>query len=605
MRLVNNKKYTIGSDYIKTIPVFYACDDGYVKYLYVSMKSLIENASRLHRINIHILHEDITEEHQKQIKKLETLNVNIYFENVSEQFAKIDKNLPIRDYYSKTTYYRLFLPEMFKQYNKAIYIDGDTIVTGDICKMFRHQLGDNYVGAARDQVIAQLELFRTYTNRVLGIRPENYFNAGVLLINCKAFRKQKILKKFNELRDTYSFVVAQDQDYLNVICKNKVLWLQDKWNAQTVGKLACPKEDACIIHYNLGEKPWFYRDCLLADYFWKYAVDTPFYDELLEGLNNHRKEDNQAAKRSEEHLFDLAREEIARIDNYANEFGTNEERSLYRRKVLKKIEQYELQGRFDEDVEDDPPTIELKPEDIDYFHRSMKERIQTRYTYRIARWFLNTMIRKKQFVVKDIVGIENFKNLKSGAVITCNHFNPLDVLAVQVAYEAADQKKRKLYRVIREGNYTNFHGFYGVLMRHCDTLPLSSNKQTMKKFLSAVDVHLKKGNFVMIYPEQSLWWNYRKPKPLKRGGYVMAANNNVPVLPIFITMEDTDVLDGEGFPVQAYTINIGAPIYPDKKKSRRDAADEMMRENFRIWKRIYETTYGIPLNYTTLPKLER
>ena len=55
---------------------------------------------------------------------------------------------------------------------------------------------------------------------------------------------------------------------------------------------------------------------------------------------------------------------------------------------------------------------------------------------------------------------------------------------------------------------------------------------------------------MLVYPEQSMWWNYRKPKPLKKGAYTFAAKNHVPVLPCFITMEDSDILGDDGFYVQ-------------------------------------------------------
>lgn len=77
----------------------------------------------------------------------------------------------------------------------------------------------------------------------------------------------------------------------------------------------------------------------------------------------------------------------------------------------------------------------------------------------------------------------------------------------------------------------------------------------------------------------------------------MATKNNVPVLPCFITMEDSDVKDGDGFFVQEYTIHIGKPIYPDAKKKRSENVQAMMDENFACWKNIYEKTYGIPLQY--------
>ena len=122
----------------------------------------------------------------------------------------------------------------------------------------------------------------------------------------------------------------------------------------------------------------------------------------------------------------------------------------------------------------------------------------------------------------------------------------------------------------------------------------------MVKFMNAVDTILERGDFILIYPEQSLWWNYRKPKPLKDGAFNVATKNNVPVIPIFITMEDSDIIDDEGFPVQEYTINIEEPIYPEPTLTKKENINNMRDKNFQVWKDIYEDFYKIPLEYTTI-----
>ena len=94
-----------------------------------------------------------------------------------------------------------------------------------------------------------------------------------------------------------------------------------------------------------------------------------------------------------------------------------------------------------------------------------------------------------------------------------------------------------------------------------------------------------------------MWWNYRKPRPLTNGAFNLAVNSMAPVLPIFITMEDTDKIGGDGFPIQAYTINVLEPIYPDPNKSRKQNIEFMRDKNYEMWKEVYEKTYGIPLEY--------
>ena len=217
--------------------------------------------------------------------------------------------------------------------------------------------------------------------------------------------------------------------------------------------------------------------------------------------------------------------------------------------------------------------------------------------------FLNGILKDNKLIIKDIKGIENLKNLETGAMITCNHFNPFDSFSIEEVFRTAGKsKKHKLYKVIREGNYTNFPGLYGFFFRNCDTLPLSSNKRTMVEFVKAVDTILQRGDYILIYPEQSLWWNYKKPKPLKNGAFKLASRNNVPVLPIFITMEDSDFLGEDGFPVQEYIINIKPPIYPDENLSQKENVEIMKDKNFEIWKKVYEEFYEIPLEYTTIDK---
>jgi 1-acyl-sn-glycerol-3-phosphate acyltransferase len=204
-------------------------------------------------------------------------------------------------------------------------------------------------------------------------------------------------------------------------------------------------------------------------------------------------------------------------------------------------------------------------------------------------------------IVKDIIGKENLAGLKTGAVLTCNHFNALDSFAMEMAYEASvDRKKKKFFRVIREGNYTSFPGFYGFLMRNCYTLPIASKPQALKEFMKSTNELLQNGNLVLVYPEQSMWWNYKKPKPLKKGAFQFAVNNNVPVVPCFITMRDSDIVGTDGFKVQEYTIHIMEPIYPDPLKSKNENINIMMDKNYTLWKNLYEKTYDKPLVYSSM-----
>ncbi|MCI8344467.1 MAG: 1-acyl-sn-glycerol-3-phosphate acyltransferase [Clostridia bacterium] len=276
------------------------------------------------------------------------------------------------------------------------------------------------------------------------------------------------------------------------------------------------------------------------------------------------------------------------------------EKARDRLEILEKIENLEKEGKFDIDAENDPPTIPLPPENIDYLKKKYYSKFKNIVANKVGEKFLNDIIKENKLIIRKINGIENFKKVQTGAIITCNHFNPFDSFSIEQVFRISEQAKtKKLYKVIREGNYTNFPGFYGFLFRNCDTLPLSSNKRTMIEFKKAVDTILQRGDFILIFPEQSMWWNYRKPKPLKNGAFKLATKNNVPVIPIFITMEDSNIMGEDGFPIQEYTINIGEPIYSNEKLSDRENTEIMKEENFKIWKEVYEEFYKIPLEYTT------
>ncbi len=579
------------------IPIFWACDHNFVKYTVVSMKSVMSNASKDYRYKAYILHVDIEEEMQNKIRAMSEDNFEICFVDVREYLEAVSDRLPIRDYYSKTTYYRMFIAEMFPEYEKVIYIDSDAVVLGDISQLYQKELGGNYVGAANEQVMIQTDVYGEYVEKVLGIDRKQYFNAGLLLINCTAFRENKILEKFVKLLEEYTFVVTQDEDYLNLLCKDKVLWLEQQWNTEVFGEIDYEESTFKLLHYIMVSKPWHYEDCRFGEYFWKYAKETFVYEEILQVLQNYTDGEREQDKLCCERLMQTAIYEINKENNYLNLKKNGTQKSKDRLQIMDKIAQFEREGRFDEDVEEDPPTKELLPDDIDYLRTKVSSKIKSKFAFAIARKYVYSLIDEKKLIIKEIKGLENYANLTSGAIVTCNHFNAFDSFAMQLAYEASGQKDRNFYRIIREGNYTSFPGFYGILMRNCNTFPLSSNKNTMKKFMKSLDQVLQEGHFMLIYPEQSMWWNYKKPKPLKKGAYTFAVRNNVPVLPCFITMEDSDVLDDDGFFVQEYTIHVAEPIYPDPQKPREANVREMMQKNFDVWKGIYEEAYGIPLEY--------
>lgn len=311
-------------------------------------------------------------------------------------------------------------------------------------------------------------------------------------------------------------------------------------------------------------------------------MDSHFFDKTIdEQLNILENEDF------------YKKDEIEQID-YLRANG------FFNLDIEKRISFLEEAGLFHLDVNDDPPTIPLTLDKVDYLTKKTASKINRKLAYSSAIKFLNSLINNKKLIIKDVKGLENLQNVESGAIITCNHFNPFDVFTLEVLFRRAGQdKKRKLYKVIREGNYTNFPGLYGMLFRNCDTLPLASNKKVMVEFMKSVDIILQRGDFILIYPEQSMWLNYKKPKLLQKGAFKLAVRNKCPIIPIFICFEDSDIKDEEGNIVQEYTVNIERPIYPKEELKDRENVEFLKNENYNIWKNIYEEFYKFPLEYTT------
>ena len=323
-----NPKYKEGNMKIrKEIPIFTATDDNYIPFLAVTLESMLANASNGYNYSIKILNTGISEENVKKIKKYERQNVNIEFVDMKNSLEEIGLRLHTCIYYTQTTYYRLFIPSLYPQYDKVLYIDCDVAVTGDISKLYNINIGNNLVGATTDQFVMDFPKIQAYMTRCLGLnKVSDYFNAGVLIMNLKQMREQNFEEQFAELLAKYKFVV-QDQDYLNVICKDKVHYINGSWD-----KMPC-KADVDVsklnlIHYNLVWKPW-HAEVPYGEEFWKYADKTE-YAELIHNIrNNYTAEQYQKDVDNFNGFMDKIVDEIYNPNNYNNMYLKTEEEGAF------------------------------------------------------------------------------------------------------------------------------------------------------------------------------------------------------------------------------------------------------------------------------------
>ena len=275
----------------------------------------------------------------------------------------------------------------------------------------------------------------------------------------------------------------------------------------------------------------------------------------------------------------------------------NPEKREERLRVLARIAEYERTGRFNDDVEEDDPAIPIQPGDVDYTIRKPSSKVKTAVANFLGRTFFENMIRKNQLIIREVEGLEYATAVKGGAIVTCNHFHLSDNYVVYKTIRPALLKHHYLYKVIKESNYTNFKGPVRIMMRHANTLPLSANLSTMKEFYEALKTLLDRGEKILIYPEQAMWFNYRKPRPLKPGAFRFAAKFGVPVIPVFVGMKDSAETDEAGFPVQELYVHYLPPIYPDGNRKLSENTERMMEQNDRLWADAYEAFYGEPLSF--------
>ncbi|MBQ4312679.1 MAG: 1-acyl-sn-glycerol-3-phosphate acyltransferase [Clostridia bacterium] len=195
----------------------------------------------------------------------------------------------------------------------------------------------------------------------------------------------------------------------------------------------------------------------------------------------------------------------------------------------------------------------------------------------------------------EIVGVENLSGLRSGAIITSNHFGPLENTIIRYMVKQCGGKKLNTVSQV-----TNFAmpGFIGFIMNYADTIPLSEDPRYLARdFLSVIEEKINRNESVLIYPEQEMWFNYRKPRPLKRGAYHFAAKLGVPVISCFVEIRDLEEEDAQEFSKVRYRLHILGTLHPDEAKSVRESSEELCEKDYALKKAAYERIYGKPLDY--------
>lgn len=192
-----------------------------------------------------------------------------------------------------------------------------------------------------------------------------------------------------------------------------------------------------------------------------------------------------------------------------------------------------------------------------------------------------------------ICGMEHAQGIRGGAILTSNHFAVTDTTLPRMVARAVGRRDR--FDIMIQEKNLFMPGFFGFLMNHCRTLPVSQDAKYLSAHLKpAIRTLLQKGHFILIYPEQEMWFRYKKPRTLRDGAYHYAAENGVPILPCFTEMQATEAVDEDGFFRIRHVFHIGAPIYPDPALTVRENRAKMKAADAAIKRGFYEQAYGKP-----------
>ncbi|MCF0116295.1 MAG: radical SAM protein [Erysipelotrichaceae bacterium] len=289
-----------------TIPIMVCTDKNYLACSSVMILSICRTASPDTTYDIYVIMEDIDKEAEKKYTEMTSdyPNVSIRFVSVSEYTNGHDFYTENRVDITEAAYYRLYIPYLFPQFDKAVYLDGDVIVKIDIAELYNIPL-DEMVGAVRDYLVIGIHHSNTtdskdyYTNYLNFTDNDNYFNSGVLLMNLQLFRERFSAQEMMNIASSKKWR-NHDQDILNVICQNSKKLLPANWNVledrsfrsylpkELADIISLEEKEPYIIHFNgLAYKPWKGMGMNAIKYFWPLAQKSPWYIDLaMECLEN-------------------------------------------------------------------------------------------------------------------------------------------------------------------------------------------------------------------------------------------------------------------------------------------------------------------------------
>ena len=276
-----------------SINVFMASDNNYASITDVAIISMLETTSS--NINLFLINNGISDENCKRIKNSVSKYKNGKIEFINIDIDKTFENFNTWQHVSLTTFARLLIPWIKKDIDRAIWVDGVVIFMDDILKLYSQDLCVFAIGAAKAIEIGE-DLKQKFSSLIDLDKNHIYFNAGVLVIDCKKLRNDKNLPNgFFDIEKKYPNHLCADQDILNKYFENNYKRLEQKFNVTCCGKDVFKDEDEynnsisnMVIRHFIGpEKPNNSLNSMSTDHlpsyykWWQYAQKSEFFGDFV------------------------------------------------------------------------------------------------------------------------------------------------------------------------------------------------------------------------------------------------------------------------------------------------------------------------------------
>lgn len=234
---------------MKELSVLYVTDEKFAPIVGVSVTSLFENNSANEiALTVYILTTDMGKKNQSRFEQLEEkYQQKIHIISVGDQLKKIER-LNLAQYRGSAManlrlYFDKYVPQRVQ---RLLYIDADTIICGSVSPLANMKMEDKMLGMVCDaygDIIADSEY-----------KDGDYYNSGVILIDCEKWRKGMWRKRIIKYINHYGAQFAHpDQDIFNIVCRNEIIRLPICYNFQPVHQIY---NDKLFLRY-LGKHQYY------------------------------------------------------------------------------------------------------------------------------------------------------------------------------------------------------------------------------------------------------------------------------------------------------------------------------------------------------------